>query len=937
MLQLVFLLSVLLNVPPSLPYALKNCTVDSADVSVACNDRDLTAIPHDIPKNASSLDLNSNRIPQINRTDLSGLSKLVYFQMQLNSLLQIDDGAFSDLAELTYLVVSYNLLTNLSDDVFQGLSKLACLSLTHNRISCISPLAFRPLVSLQIVELSDNDLHRLADIVPILCLLTLRELEVGMNRFPSFDSDDLPLNTSNLRRLVFNLNPLTRFSVTRDVFPHLQVMDLSKCSRGFEWDVPDKTFLRSLTSLYLSGIEVSFETYRTMLRSTESLQYLWLSYVKEWFDNGLVDVACQIPSLTNLDLTFNNIYILNDTLLRNCSGLTDLALLGNEMTDLSENSLKPLNRLKQLNLGANFLTRVPLAIRGLSSLVALEMFSNDIGDLGCSDFLNLTSLTQLFLSKNRISKLRGCVFRDLKNLRLLDVDRNPIIRLYDTFKVGLRNLGILKMNGNNLKQLDKGDFSSLSSLFSLDLKSLSSCRVNNGTFEGLDRLEILTLYSYSLGEYMFRGLSHLKTLTVYLPTFMTSLTHGIHDGPPFLQLPSLTELRIINNNRYDLVIPPDVLGGLKYLHLFAAEKFFSETPHPDTFTHTPLLTSLQIIGSNVSSPKPELFRPIPNLQALDLSQNKLRSLDFLARVDLPALSWLKVKENELTVINEMVLRSLTALTYLNLDNNPFTCDCSNAGFIQWVKSNNRTQVVNAHQYTCSFPPSKQGSRLLDFDIQSCWADVDFLCFVSSCCLVVLTLLTSFLYHFLRWQLVYAVHLFLAFVHDRRRRKEGAPHRYDAFVSYNVHDEDWVYREMLPVLEGEQGWRLCLHHRDFQPGKPIIENITDAIYGSRKTICVISHRYLQSEWCSREIQMASFRLFDEQKDVLVLLFLEDIPSHQLSPYYRMRKLVKRRTYLSWPQAVQHPGVFWQNVRRALETGDEDAEDTDLLTASVSPVC
>ncbi|XP_016534317.1 toll-like receptor 13 [Poecilia formosa] len=102
------------------------------------------------------------------------------------------------------------------------------------------------------------------------------------------------------------------------------------------------------------------------------------------------------------------------------------------------------------------------------------------------------------------------------------------------------------------------------------------------------------------------------------------------------------------------------------------------------------------------------------------------------------------------------------------------------------------------------------------------------------------------------------------------------------------------------------------------GKPIIENITDAIYGSRKTICVISRSYLQSEWCSREIQMASFRLFDEQEDVLILLFLEELSAHHLSPHYRMRKLLKRRTYLRW--SVQHPGVFWQNVQRALQAGD-----------------
>nr|XP_023996084.1 toll-like receptor 13 [Salvelinus alpinus] len=138
------------------------------------------------------------------------------------------------------------------------------------------------------------------------------------------------------------------------------------------------------------------------------------------------------------------------------------------------------------------------------------------------------------------------------------------------------------------------------------------------------------------------------------------------------------------------------------------------------------------------------------------------------------------------------------------------------------------------------------------------------------------------------------------------------YRYDAFVSYNTHDEPWVLRELLPELEGQQGWKLCLHHRDFQPGKPIIENITDAIYGSRKTICVISHHYLESEWCSREIQVASFRLFDEQKNVLILVFLEEIADQQLSPYHSMRRLLKRQTYLSWLRAGEYTGVFWQKL-------------------------
>lgn len=79
-----------------------------------------------------------------------------------------------------------------------------------------------------------------------------------------------------------------------------------------------------------------------------------------------------------------------------------------------------------------------------------------------------------------------------------------------------------------------------------------------------------------------------------------------------------------------------------------------------------------------------------------------------------------------------------------------------------------------------------------------------------------------------------------------------------------------------------------------------------------------------------VSSCSFRLFDEQKDVLILLFLEEIPAHQLSPYHRMRKLLKRRTYLSWAQAGRrHAGVFWQNVQRALECGDDPHDQVDPL--------
>ncbi|XP_025766392.1 toll-like receptor 13 [Oreochromis niloticus] len=146
------------------------------------------------------------------------------------------------------------------------------------------------------------------------------------------------------------------------------------------------------------------------------------------------------------------------------------------------------------------------------------------------------------------------------------------------------------------------------------------------------------------------------------------------------------------------------------------------------------------------------------------------------------------------------------------------------------------------------------------------------------------------------------------------------------------------------------WSLCLfdllldwiiyhsfffNKSSFNFRKPIIDNITDAIYGSRKTICVISHKYLESEWCSREIQAASFRLLDEQKDILILVFLDDIPSYLLSPYHRMRKMLKKKTYLSWPRAAENTELFWEKLRQALETSENPEAELLLLTVSNTP--
>uniref|UniRef100_A0AAQ6IRV2 TIR domain-containing protein n=1 Tax=Anabas testudineus TaxID=64144 RepID=A0AAQ6IRV2_ANATE len=583
------------------------------------------------------------------------------------------------------------------------------------------------------------------------------------------------------------------------------------------------------------------------------------------------------------------------------------------MTELPKGSILSLKRLRFMTVKTNSLTKVPDDIRSLSSLEILNLSDNLISELGCDDFTNTTHLIELYLNMNNIVNLHRCVLEKLNDLKVLDMSNNLLRTFGGAFKITLQKLEFLNLRGNSVSFFEKGDFQGLGSLKHLDVTNIE--KIRPGAFDGLVKLESLRISVPPKLYYNYSALQQLKSLSIYYNVEDGFNHPDLNDYDFFYTLKSLKIFTIICKG-YHFDFPYEVstntIYTMKYLESFTAENIYVSAPNGFTFHYHTHLKNLTIRQTDMSDLDPMLFETIPNLQVLDFSNCYLKSLDFLVKARPPALRFLNLSNNELTVINETVFQSLPALTHLDLGNNPFTCDCSNAGFIQWVMSNAQTQVVNAHQYTCSFPVAQQGRKLLEFNTESCWMDVSFICFISSTCLVVLALLSSFIYHFLRWQLSYGFYLFLAFLYDSRKKKKGTPHQFDAFVSYNVHDEAWVYREMLPVLEEEQGWRLCLHHRDFQPGKPIMENITDAIYSSKKTICVISRRYLQSDWCSREIQMASFRLFDEQKDVLILLFLEEIPTQQMSPYYRMRKLVKRRTYLSWPQAGQHTGVFWQNV-------------------------
>ncbi|XP_036413577.1 toll-like receptor 13 [Colossoma macropomum] len=934
---LLFLLTISIHVNG---FFVKNCKVvgslrQSNTLKVLCTRKGLYTVPEKLPYRTRVLDLSRNEISKVMNNDLVHLSFLTNLNMSHNQIKVIEENAFNNLVALQQLNLAYNKLTTIPDRLFQNLSYLTYLRLDENRIAKINPSAFLPLTSLVMLNVSGNSLHHIQEVQPLFTLPCLKDLCIRSNGFSFFQTTEVSNTSLKLKTLDLSQNPLKVFKVTSNIFPDLEVLDLAFIRGSMKWDVKDNSFFRNVNRLNLNGIKMASEEMKVLLQTfSSSLGVLKLEQIGEEKVKSLVEAACIINSPKTLQLRFNNITSLSEKELQFCTNVTMLGFSDNNVQNVSILAFRSMTKLRILNLSHNKLKAVPFAIRNISTLAILEISYNNMTTITRLDFSNLKKLLTLHVYRNDLRVVEDFAFRDLKNLRSLIISSNKLLNINGNLWFGLRKLEYLQLASNKLSWIQKGDFKYLQSLTRLDLDDNQIQIIETGAFDGLVCLKFLNLQSNkitqkSIRSSIFSGLKSLQTLQLN-NNYISYVSQKRLKKPPFTSLTSLEFLSIYNQGHKGMMnIPLNFLEGLNSLRTFKARNLNIDSLHPLTFAPTPNLTFLDLSRNELISFSSEVFLPIQHLTRLSMSKIGLQSIDFLRQAKLTEIQMLTIQRNALSFINGSVIASLPNLVYLSMEGNMFSCDCNNALFISWAESDNNTQVLNADQFKCNYPPKLRGSKLIKLDLSSCIVHVGFSFFISTATSVLLTMISALLYHFLRSQAVYAYYTFLAFVYDSKWQRKQKAHsfQYDAFISYNTHDELWVMSELLPHLEGEQGWRLCLHHRDFQPGKPIIENIVDSIYGSHKTICVISRHYLESEWCSSEIQLASFRIFDEKKDILILVFLEDIPMHQLSPFHRMRRLIKKRTYLSWPKPGKDSQVFWQKLRVALET--RGAEEENLI--------
>lgn len=939
-------------------YSFHNCIDDkfSKGQSFKCihrNQRLMCDILDDLPQSAVNLTITDNPVRHIPNGSFIHLRNLQNLRLDHNNLSTIDPLAFQGLHQLRTLNLSFNSISELSPSLFDDLHNLTFLSLTRNRLKRLPDGIFAHLLNLRTLIIRQNNLTRFSEIAASVSLLkNLTLLDLCFNALTSLSHSNVSLPES-LNTLYVCRNNLSTLGCQPWFLRSIQRLDLSDNA-----GLPTEAF---------AGVNLSRVNY-LRLRSTKV-------NIVEFLENS--NIHAGHVDFTATHLNSSTLVKLCELLKRKLKKITRLILAGNKFENLSNVTLAHcppiMNALDLSNnqmRNANCLNFLKMQ-GGIKTLVVehnhfhVLQLCRKYGE----PFPLLEELSSLSYRYNRILSINNYAFYNTPNLRTLWLNINIVAFLHRKALSGLRRLQTLRLDNNLLSDLFNDTFEDLSDLKSLNLRNNRIAVIFNHTFRNLKNLTTLDLGGNKITHFEPSGLHGLECLSkLYLDgnnlksidsssyhIFQNTLTvldlrqNQINFNKdinisPFMNLTKLYDLKLDEQRPHGLhILPRTLFRGLYNLKSLYLTNNNIAYLAPDVFSDLKNLDFLTLDNCCVGPTKlpPGIFKNLTKLTILTVENLGIQNLSTEVFGNISQLKKIQLNHNVMQTFPLSVLESLSKLQYLDIRNVPLTCTCDNSLLQNWTVNNTHVQVIYLFSLSCPHDPKV---KFFDFDSSVCYVDLGEYLFFCTAPWIFLFTVWPLLHVKLYWKVKYSYYIFRSWFSEqwRRLREEEENCTYDAFVSYNSSDELWVMNELLPNLEGNgSSLKLCLHHRDFEPGRYIIDNIVSAVYSSRKTICVVSRNFLNSEWCSLEIQMASYRLFDEHRDVLLLVFLEPISERQLSSYHRMRKVMLKKTYLQWPGSectnpAEAQGLFWTQLRRAVGTSSQTGTEKTCTGATDSLV-
>ena len=296
-----------------------------------------------------------------------------------------------------------------------------------------------------------------------------------------------------------------------------------------------------------------------------------------------------------------------------------------------------------------------------AEIVRLERVGN------CSEVTEemLGGIVALHLDEKGIRQLRKGDFDGLVSMYFLGLGENELTELPPGIFEGLPGLRRLRLDDNELTQLPPGVFKGLSGLAEMNLWHNRLTELTPGTFSGLDALVRLR-FDYNelteLPEDLFGGLSNLEFLTMR-GNRLTSLPEGVFSG-----LSNLDDVSLAENQLTEL--PPTLLAETPALRRINLARNQLTTLPPDLFSGTPALQRLYLEYNRLETFPPDVFAQLQSLVRLNLSDNDLIELLPGIFSGTPKLTELSLEDNELAVLPPGLFAGLSELEWVRLHGNP---------------------------------------------------------------------------------------------------------------------------------------------------------------------------------------------------------------------------------------------------------------------------
>lgn len=248
---------------------------------------------------------------------------------------------------------------------------------------------------------------------------------------------------------------------------------------------------------------------------------------------------------------------------------------------------------------------------------------------------------------------------------------------------------------------------------------------------------------------------------------------------------------------------------------------------------------LDLSSCNLDQLDMSYFKRATSLRELLLSGNKIKYIP--SKWESPSLQMLALDGNSFGLISKESFEHMHQLSHLRAGNNPYHCTCELHAFIQDTNSNGKINLTDwPWNYRCYHPEPLLNTDLSKYLPGQVACDIRLviiICVAATAGVLLILMLICYIFD-LPWytKATYQIIRAKYRAHKEKAAGEAEHFTYHAFISYSHCDADWVRDKLLPCLEDNGNpYRLCIHERDFMPGRWIIDNIIENIENSHKVL------------------------------------------------------------------------------------------------------